>query len=116
MKIDTCHRDESECDRPDNATEALMLTGQSAYKSQGRIHLPAFCIEMSEVTVRQSGDMCVQIDLLAQSPIGNELALFIRLTPFGARAIADQLLASALIVDGKVASDASAAIEKARKS
>lgn len=102
------------CTHVDGHAEHLMIVNQRPFEEDGRLHLPAGSTEISTATFYGSGDTSVQLDLLTTSMNSNQLALFVRLTPEGARHLAAGLVAEAARVEEKIAAQATAAIEAAR--
>ncbi|MFN3991212.1 MAG: hypothetical protein ACK4IS_13250 [Erythrobacter sp.] len=62
-----------------------------------------------------SGDMAVSINMWSHTALGNQLGLFVKLTPDAARIMAAALIKQAALVEAHVADQASAAIAAARQ-
>lgn len=80
----------------------------------GVTFLPVSEMRTGTALTDQRDELSVHLDMIATSPIGNQLGIYARLTPDAARATAASLLRQAGIVDAHIAAQAAAAIEKAR--
>lgn len=86
------------------------------YECGGVLFLPASGMGCGVAEEQSLGDLLIQLDLRTNTMVGNTLGMFMRLTPEGARELAGHLIANAVKVEARVAAQAAAAIEAARKS
>ena len=84
------------------------------YEALGALNFPAMVCRQGTVTINDDAAF-VELTLVARSMLGNDIGVFVRLTPEGARSIAAQLIADAHEVDAVIAEQAAAAIEAARQ-
>lgn len=92
----------------------MFATGQKAYEADGIVHFPA--TEIYTGVVSKNDGLLVQLHLVVDTMAGNQVAAFMRMTPEGARIMAQGLIDNAKKVEKHVAAQADAAISKARKS
>jgi hypothetical protein len=92
----------------------LFCTGQHPVDVQGQLLLPASQLHSGIVTRDDNGKL-VQLHMLCATMLGNELGMFVRMTPQGARHLAQDLMANAATVEAHVAEQAAILIEAARK-
>lgn len=91
----------------------MFAVGQQPYEAEGVVHFPASQIYTGVVS--RADGWLVQLHLVVPTMAGNEVAAFMRMTPEGARIMAQGLLDNAKKVEAHVAEQAAAAIEAARK-
>lgn len=89
--------------------------GQRPFQIEGATFLPAHAFIVGTVEDGDDKGMLVQVALSTRSMLGNNLGIFLRMTPDGARALSHALLEDAQKVDNHVAAQAAAAIEAARQ-
>jgi hypothetical protein len=91
----------------------MFATGQLPYEADGVVHFPASGI-FTGLVAKHEG-VLVQLHLVVDTAAGNQVASFMRMTPEGARIMAQGLIENAQKVEAYVADQAAAAIEAARK-
>lgn len=91
----------------------MFAVGQQPYEVDGVTHFPASQIYTGVVSRRDG--WLVQLHLVVDTMGGNQVASFMRMTPEGARIMAQGLIDNAAKVEAHVAQQAAAAIEAARK-
>lgn len=94
--------------------EGAFVVGSKPFQLEGVQFFPAFQVRCATAYLGRTESAVVQLDMVTRSMLGNELGVFLRMTPEGARAVAAQLLATAQKVDDHVARQAAEAIEAAR--
>lgn len=95
-------------------SEGKVATNQAPFTVDGTIFIPASEMAAGIVTRDDNGKL-VQLHLCGETMIGNRLALFVRLTPDGARELANHLIRNAVQVDAYVRDQSNLLIEAARK-
>lgn len=114
MSRDRIHFDYSKMSKTDGAAEGHCDPRSAPYEAGGAVLFPAIFCRQGLAQINGTANF-IQLELIAASMVGNNLGVFVRLTPEGARHIAAQLIADAQAVDNLVAEQAAAAIEAARK-
>lgn len=91
----------------------MFAKGQRPYEANGVLHFPAS--EIYSGVAMHGEDALVQLQLICPTQAGNKVGAFMRMTPEGARLMAQGLIDNAKKVEAHVAAQAAAAIKKARK-
>ena len=96
--------------------EGMFAAHQQPFELEGVFFFPVHQFQVGTAMKESDGSKLIQLDMVTRSMLGNQVGIFLRMTPEGARELAGRLIADAQKVDEHVAAQAAAAIEKARKS
>ncbi len=112
--MDRIHFDYANMRWTDGHAEGHCDPRSAPYEAGGALLFPAVCCRQGLAEINGSANF-IQLELIAASMTGNNLGVFVRLTPEGARHIAAQLIADAIAVENLIAQQAATAIETARQ-